>query len=551
MSAVPSLGGAPVLVLKEGSQRSQGREALHSNISAAVAVAEVIRTTLGPKGLDKMLVDSLGEVTVTNDGATILKNMDVQHPAAKLMVQISKTQDDEIGDGTKSTVVLAGELLRRAEELVERKIHPTMIVSGYRKATDESLKAIKEMAKPINLDDKETLRKIAITSMNSKSVSDAKEHLAKLAVDAVLQITEKRGEKNYVDVDLIQVIKKQGGGALDTQLIMGVVIDKEVVHPGMPKRVEKAKIALLDSPLEIEKTEIDAEIRITNPEQMKAFIDQEASLLKEMVEKLSKAGANVVICQKGIDDVAQHFLAKNKILAVRRAKQSDMEKLSRATGARIVTTIDDLSPEDLGSADLVEERNIANEKMLFVEGCKNPRAVSVLVRAGLERAVDEIERSLHDAFKAVATAVTDARILPGAGATQVGLAKRVREYAAKVGGKEQLAVEAFADSLEVIPKALSENAGLDPINVITELRAAHSKPEGFVMGVDIISGKPIDAIKHGIIEPANLTIQAIRSAVEAASAILRIDDVVASARSSGPGKAGGGGKSEKSEDSND
>jgi thermosome len=551
MSAVPSLGGAPVLVLKEGSQRSQGREALHSNISAAVAVAEVIRTTLGPKGLDKMLVDSLGEVTVTNDGATILKNMDVQHPAAKLMVQISKTQDDEIGDGTKSTVVLAGELLRRAEELVERKIHPTMIVSGYRKATDESLKAIKEMAKPINLDDKETLRKIAITSMNSKSVSDAKEHLAKLAVDAVLQITEKRGEKNYVDVDLIQVIKKQGGGALDTQLIMGVVIDKEVVHPGMPKRVEKAKIALLDSPLEIEKTEIDAEIRITNPEQMKAFIDQEASLLKEMVEKLSKAGANVVICQKGIDDVAQHFLAKNKILAVRRAKQSDMEKLSRATGARIVTTIDDLSPEDLGSADLVEERNIANEKMLFVEGCKNPRAVSVLVRAGLERAVDEIERSLHDAFKAVATAVTDARILPGAGATQVGLAKRVREYAAKVGGKEQLAVEAFADSLEVIPKALSENAGLDPINVITELRAAHSKPEGFVMGVDIISGKPIDAIKHGIIEPANLTIQAIRSAVEAASAILRIDDVVASARSSGPGKAGGGGKSKKSEDSND
>jgi thermosome len=551
MSAVPSLGGAPVLVLKEGSQRSQGREALHSNISAAVAVAEVIRTTLGPKGLDKMLVDSLGEVTVTNDGATILKNMDVQHPAAKLMVQISKTQDDEIGDGTKSTVVLAGELLRRAEELVERKIHPTMIVSGYRKATDESLKAIKELAKPINLDDKETLRKIAITSMNSKSVSDAKEHLAKLAVDAVLQITEKRGEKNYVDVDLIQVIKKQGGGALDTQLIMGVVIDKEVVHPGMPKRVEKAKIALLDSPLEIEKTEIDAEIRITNPEQMKAFIDQEATLLKEMVEKLSKVGANVVICQKGIDDVAQHFLAKNKILAVRRAKQSDMEKLSRATGARIVTTIDDLSAEDLGTAELVEERNIANEKMLFVEGCKNPRAVSVLVRAGLERAVDEIERSLHDAFKAVATAVTDARILPGAGATQVGLAKRVREYAAKVGGKEQLAVEAFADSLEVIPKALAENAGLDPINVITELRAAHSKPEGFFMGVDIVSGKPIDAVKHGIIEPANLTIQAIRSAVEAASAILRIDDVVASARSSTPGKAGGGGKSEKSEDSND
>ncbi|PSN93145.1 thermosome subunit, partial [Candidatus Marsarchaeota G1 archaeon OSP_B] len=367
--AVPAVGGQPVLILKEGSQRSKGREALHSNIAAAVAVAEVIRTTLGPKGLDKMLVDSLGEITVTNDGATILKNMDVQHPAAKLMVQISKTQDDEVGDGTKTTVVLAGELLRRAEELVDKKLHPTMIVSGYRKAEEEVMRVIAQIAKPIQLTDKETLKKIAITSMNSKSVSDAKEHLANIAVDAVLRIAEKRGEKNYVDVDLIQVIKKQGGGALDTQLIMGVVIDKEVVHPGMPKRVENAKIALLDTPLEIEKTEIDAEIRITNPEQMKAFLDQETQILREMVEKLAKVGANVVICQKGIDDVAQHFLAKKGILAVRRAKQSDMEKLARATGARIVTNIDDLTPQDLGEAQLVEERRVANEKMVFVEGC--------------------------------------------------------------------------------------------------------------------------------------------------------------------------------------
>jgi len=545
--AVPAVGGQPVLILKEGSQRSKGREALHSNIAAAVAVAEVIRTTLGPKGLDKMLVDSLGEITVTNDGATILKNMDVQHPAAKLMVQISKTQDDEVGDGTKTTVVLAGELLRRAEELVDKKLHPTMIVSGYRKAEEEAMRVIAQMAKPIQLTDKETLKKIAITSMNSKSVSDAKEHLANIAVDAVLRIAEKRGEKNYVDVDLIQVIKKQGGGALDTQLIMGVVIDKEVVHPGMPKRVENAKIALLDTPLEIEKTEIDAEIRITNPEQMKAFLDQETQILREMVEKLAKVGANVVICQKGIDDVAQHFLAKKGILAVRRAKRSDMEKLARATGARIVTNIDDLTPQDLGEAQLVEERRVANEKMVFVEGCKNPRAVSVVVRAGLERAVDEIERSLHDAFKAVGTAVMDPRILPGAGATYVEIARKVREYATKVGGKEQLAVEAFADAVEIIPKALAENAGLDPINVITELRAAHTKQDGFVYGVDITTGKPIDAFKYGIIEPANLTIQAIRSAVEAASAILRIDDVVAAAKSSSASKGSEKKESEKKE----
>jgi thermosome len=532
--AIPSVGGQPVLILKEGSQRSKGREALTSNIAAAVAVSEVIRTTLGPKGLDKMLVDSLGEITVTNDGATILKNMDVQHPAAKLMVQISKTQDEEVGDGTKSTVVLSGELLRRAEELIDKKIHPTMIVSGYRRAENEVLKIIDRIAKPIELTDKETLTKIARTSMNSKSVSDAREHLAQIAVDAVLKVTEKRGERNYVDVDQIQVVKKQGGGAMDTELIYGVVIDKEVVHPGMPKRVENAKIALLDTPLEIEKTEIDAEIRITNPDQMKAFLDQETQILRDMVEKLAKVGANVVICQKGIDDVAQHFLAKKGILAVRRAKQSDMEKLARATGARIVTNMDDLTSQDLGEAQLVDERRVANEKMVFVEGCKNPKAVSVLVRAGLERAVDEIERSLHDAFKAVATAVTDPRILPGAGATYVEIAKGVREYAGKVGGKEQLAVEAFADAMEIVPKALAENAGLDPINVITDLRAAHTKQKGHVFGVDIITGKPVDAMHAGIIEPAKLTIQAIRSSVEAASAILRIDDIVAAARTSTP-----------------
>jgi thermosome len=540
--AVPAVGGQPVLILKEGSQRSKGREALHSNIAAAVAVAEVIRTTLGPKGLDKMLVDSLGEITVTNDGATILKNMDVQHPAAKLMVQISKTQDDEVGDGTKTTVVLAGELLRRAEELVDKKLHPTMIVSGYRKAEEEAMRVIAQMAKPIQLTDKETLKKIAITSMNSKSVSDAKEHLANIAVDAVLRIAEKRGEKNYVDVDLIQVIKKQGGGALDTQLIMGVVIDKEVVHPGMPKRVENAKIALLDTPLEIEKTEIDAEIRITNPEQMKAFLDQETQILREMVEKLAKVGANVVICQKGIDDVAQHFLAKKGILAVRRAKQSDMEKLARATGARIVTNIDDLTPQDLGEAQLVEERRVANEKMVFVEGCKNPRAVTILVRGSGEMVLDEIERSLNDSLNVVRNVVLDPKIVPGGGATETYLAVKLKEFANTVGGKEQLAVQQFAEALLVVPEVLAETAGLDTVETLAELKAKHESGKTSY-GIDAVSAKITDMFEAGVIEPLRVKQQILKSATEAALMILKIDDVIAASppkpEKKGEGKEGG------------
>jgi len=537
--AIPSVGGQPVLILKEGSQRSKGREALTSNIAAAVAVSEVIRTTLGPKGLDKMLVDSLGEITVTNDGATILKNMDVQHPAAKLMVQISKTQDEEVGDGTKSTVVLSGELLRRAEELIDKKIHPTMIVSGYRRAENEVLKIIDRIAKPIELTDKETLTKIARTSMNSKSVSDAREHLAQIAVDAVLKVTEKRGERNYVDVDQIQVVKKQGGGAMDTELIYGVVIDKEVVHPGMPKRVENAKIALLDTPLEIEKTEIDAEIRITNPDQMKAFLDQETQILRDMVEKLAKVGANVVICQKGIDDVAQHFLAKKGILAARRAKRSDMEKLARATGARIVTNIDDLTGQELGEAKLVEERRVANEKMLFVEGCKNPKAVTILIRGSGEMVLDEVERSLNDSLNVVRNVVLDPRILPGGGAPETYLSVKLREFANTVGGKEQLAVQQFAEALLVVPSILAETAGLDSVDTITDLKAKHETNQTSY-GVDAVNGRVEEMYKVGVIEPLRVKQQILKSATEAALLILKIDDVIAASPPKKEGKGAGG-----------
>ena len=536
MAVATTPQGIPVLILKEGSKRTTGREALRTNILAAAAISEALKSSLGPRGLDKMLIDGFGDVTITNDGATIVKDMEVEQPAAKMLVEVAKAQDAEVGDGTTTAVVLAGELLSKADSLLEDNVHPSIIIEGYRKAYDQSTKLLEQVARRVEADNAESLKELAKTALASKIVSNgsALDKLAELSVKAVLQVKESADGQVRVDLDNVKLEKRKGEDLLDTELIYGVVIDKEVVHPGMPKRVENAKIALLDTPLEIEKTEIDAEIRITNPDQMKAFLDQETQILRDMVEKLAKVGANVVICQKGIDDVAQHFLAKKGILAVRRAKQSDMEKLARATGARIVTNMDDLTSQDLGEAQLVDERRVANEKMVFVEGCKNPKAVSVLVRAGLERAVDEIERSLHDAFKAVATAVTDPRILPGAGATYVEIAKGVREYAGKVGGKEQLAVEAFADAMEIVPKALAENAGLDPINVITDLRAAHTKQKGHVFGVDIITGKPVDAMHAGIIEPAKLTIQAIRSSVEAASAILRIDDIVAAARTSTP-----------------
>jgi len=540
--------GQPVLILKEGTSRSRGREAQRNNIMAAKVVAEAIRSTLGPRGMDKMLVDSLGDITITNDGATILDEIDVEHPAAKMMVEVAKTQDDMVGDGTTTAVVLAGELLKKAEELLDQNIHPTLIVSGYRKAAQKAMEILDEIGITVDLDDKETLKKVALTSMGSKAVGTAREHLAEIAIEAVRQIAEKRGEKWTADIDNIQIIKKEGKSLLDTELVKGIILDKEVVHAGMPKRVEKAKIALIKAPLEVEKTEVSAEIRIRDPSQMKAFLDQETSMLKEMVEKIKKAGANVLICQKGIDDMVQHFLAKAGILAVRRAKESDMEKLSRATGGKIVTNLEDLDEEDLGYAELVEERKVGDDKMVFIEGCKDPKSVSILIRAGLERMVDEAERAMHDALSVVADIFERNKIVAGGGAVEAEVTRQLRDYAVKVGGREQLAVEAFAESLETIPKTLSGNAGLEPIDIMVELRAAHEKPNGRWVGVDVFSGKVSDMYEKGVIEPLSVKEQAIKSAVESASMILRIDDVIAASKPKETGKSKGpGGEESESE----
>ncbi|MEM1586619.1 MAG: thermosome subunit beta [Candidatus Bathyarchaeia archaeon] len=522
--------GQPILILKEGTARSRGREAQRNNIMAARVIAEAIRTTLGPRGMDKMLVDSLGDITITNDGATILKEIEVEHPAAKMMVEVAKAQDNMVGDGTTTVVVLAGELLKKAEELLDQNVHPTVIVSGFRKASQKAMEILEKVGIPVDINDRETLRKVAITSMGSKAVGIAREYFAEIAIDAVKQITEKRGDKWVADIDNIQIIKKEGESLRDTQLVRGIILDKEVVHAGMPKRVEKAKIALLNCPLEIEKTEISAEIRIRDPLQMKAFLDKETEMLKGMVEKIKRSGANVVICQKGIDDMAQHFLAKEGILAVRRAKESDMEKLARATGGRIVMNLDDLKPEDLGYAELVEERKIGEDKMVFIEGCKNPRSVSILIRAGLERMVEEAERTIHDALSVVSDVIEKNKIVPGGGAIEAELAKELRRYAAQIGGREQLAIEAFAEALEVIPKTLAENAGLEPIDIMVELKAAHEKPDGLAYGVDIFSGKVVNMLEKGVIEPLVVKEQAIKSAAEVASMILRIDDVIAASK---------------------
>jgi len=524
------IGGVPVLILKEGTSRTAGKEAMRANIMAARAIAEVLKSSLGPKGMDKMLVDSLGDITITNDGATILKEMDVQHPAAKMMVEISKAQDDEVGDGTTTAVVLAGELLKQAEGLLDKNIHSAIINSGYKKAVIKAEEILRKIAIPVDINDEKTLKEVAMTSISGKVVSVAAEHLAEIAVKAVKQIMEEKDGKFIADVDQIQLIKRKGGSVLDTTLIYGVVLDKEVVHPGMPKRIEKAKIALLDCPLEVEKTEIDAEIRINDPEQMRAFLEEEERILKKMVDKIKSVGANVVFCQKGIDDVAQHFLAKYGILAARRIKKSDMEKLARATGARIVTSIDDITEGDLGYAELVEQRKISEEKMIFVEGCKNPKSVSILIRGGLERFVDEAERSLRDALYVVADVIKEPKVLAGGGAPEIEVAKEIRTYAASVGGREQLAIEAFANALEVIPRTLAENAGLDPIEIIAELRALHSDPNNVWYGVDVYEGKPNDMLKKKVLEPLIVKLNAIKTAVEEASFMLRIDDIIAASR---------------------
>jgi len=530
-AGIPSgLAGQPVLILKEGSSRRRGKEAQLANISAARIVADVVRATLGPRGMDKMLVDTLGDVTITNDGHEILKEIDVQHPAAKMIVEVAETQDKEVGDGTTTSVVFAGELLKNAEELLDKGVHSTTIVSGYRRAADEALSILDKLAVTVDLNDRETLKKIALTSMRGKIIGTSRDHFSDIAVDAVKQVTEERNGKITADKDDIQIVKKVGKSLFETELIQGIIVDKEVVHPDMPKRVDDARIALVDAALEIEKTEMDAEIRIRNPLQMKAFLEEESTMLKGMVDRVASTKANVVLCQRGIDDMAQHFLARAGILAVRRIKASDMEKLAKSTGGRVVTNLDDLTSNDLGYAKLVEERKIGEDKLVFIEGCKNAKAVSILIRAGLERLVDEAERSLNDALYVVADIVKDNKIVAGGGAIEEELAKRIRSYAATVGGREQLAIERFADSLEVIPSALAENAGLNTIDVLVAMRSAHEKADGLWMGVNVYTGEPIDMMKEGVIEPLSVKVQAIKSAVEASSMILRIDDVIAAAK---------------------
>ena len=541
--------GQPVLILKEGTSRNRGKEAQRNNIMAARIVGEVLRSTLGPRGMDKMLIDSLGDITITNDGAAILDEIEVEHPAAKMMVEIAKTQDNMVGDGTTTAVVLAGELLRRAEELLDQNIHPIILISGYRKAAQRAMETITSNSIPVQPDDKATLRKVAITTMASKAVGPAKEHFAEIAIDAVRQITEQRGDKTIADIDNIQLIKKTGKSLFESQLVKGVIIDKEVVHPGMPKRVEKAKIALIDGALEIKKTEISAEIRIRDPLQMKAFLDQENKMLQDMTEKIKKSGANTVFCQKGIDDMAQHFLAKAGILTARRVKESDMEKLARATGGRIVTNLSDLSAKDLGEAGVVEERKVGDDKMIFVEKCKDPRSVAILLRAGLERMVDEAERAMTDALSVVSDVIENNRIVAGGGAIEVEIAKDLRNYATKVGGREQIAVEAFANAVEVIPRALAENAGLEAIDVLVDLRSAHEKQDGQYKGLNVFTGKIENTKEKGIVEPAVVKEQAIKSAAESAAMILRIDDVIASTKpKEGPGGKPPGGGPEGGED---
>lgn len=530
--------GQPVLILKEGTTRSRGKEAQRNNIMAARVIGEVLKTTLGPRGMDKMLIDSLGDITITNDGAAILKEIDVEHPAAKMMVEIAKTQDDMVGDGTTSAVVLASELLKKAEELLEQNIHPTLLVSGYRKAAQKAIETINKIAEPLDINDRKTLLKVALTSTSSKSVGSAREHLAEISIEAVKQITEVRGDKTIADIDNIQLIKKTGKSLLETELIKGIIVDKEVVNPGMPKMKENAKIALLDSALEIEKTEISAEIRIKDPTQMKAFLDQETNMMKEMADKLKASGADVIFCQKGIDDMVQHFLAKEGIIAARRVKESDMEKLARATGARIISDLDDLKKEDLGKAGLVEERKIGDDKMIFVEKCKDPHSVAILIRAGLERMVDEAERAMTDSLSVISDVIENNKIVPGGGAVEIEMAKELRKYATKVGGREQLAVEAFADAVEVIPRTLAENAGLEPIDILVQLRSAHDKEDGKNQGINIYQGKIQDSIKNGVIEPIMVKEQAIKSAAESAAMILRIDDVI-TAKSPKGGAPGG------------
>ena len=527
----------PIFILPEGTQRTSGKTAQRNNIAAAKAVADTVRTTLGPKGMDKMIVDSLGDIIVTNDGVTILEEMNIEHPAAKMIVEIAKTQEKEVGDGTTTAVVIAGELLKKAEELLDEDVHPTMIAKGYRLAAEKAQEILRSIAEDISLSDEKMLENIAITAMTGKGAETAKEKLSKLVVSAVKQVAEKSSDGIVtIDSDNIKLEKKFGDSVDDTELVKGIILDKEKAHSAMPRIVEKAKVALIDAALEIKDTEIDAKIQITDPMQMQAFLDQEEKMLRDMVNKVIASGANVLFCQKGIDDMAQHFLAKSGIFAARRVKKSDLEKLAKATGAKIVSNLADLSSSDLGHAGIVEEIKVGEEEMIYVRDCKNPKAVTILVRGGTSHIVDEVKRALEDAIGDVVSAIKVGKIVGGAAACEVEISRGLRKYAEGLSGREQLAVQAFANAIEIIPRTLAENGGLDPIDVITELRSAHDKNQKWA-GINVFSGKVMDSLKLGVIEPLKIKTQAISSASEVAIMILRIDDVIAgstpSSRSSG------------------
>jgi thermosome len=529
------------MVLKEGSKRNRGRDVQHGNIMAAKVVAESVRSALGPKGMDKMLVDSFGDVTITSDGRTILDEMDIQHPAAKMLVEVAKTQDKEAGDGTTSAVIVAGELLSRAEELIDKNIHPTIIIEGYKQATQKALETLDKIALPVDLKKSDYLKKVAVTAMGSKIVSEYKDYLADIAVKAMQAVAEKTADGAMkADIDDVKIEKKTGESIADTQFISGIVLDKEIVHSGMPKRIEKAKIALLDASLENEKPEMDAKLNIESPAQIEAFLKQEEAMIKAMVDKILASGANVVICQKGIDDLAQHFLSRKNTIAIRRAKKSDMEKLARATGGKIISNIDALSNADLGEAQIVEERKIGDDKMTYIEGCKNPKSVTLLIRGGNQRLTAEAERSIHDALFVIKDLLEEPRVVAGGAAPELEMASVLRKYAQTLSGREQLAVRIFADSLEEIAVTLAENAGLDPVDLLTQLRASHEKGQTWA-GVNITTGTVDDMTKQNIYEPLAVKKQIIKSANEAASLILKIDDVISTAKMKSPPMPPGGG----------
>ena len=540
MAAQTPKGNMPVVLLKDGASEQKGRDAQKNNIAAAKIIAEIVHTSLGPRGMDKMLVDTLGDVTITNDGATILKEIDVQHPAAKMLVEISKTTDNEVGDGTTSAVVLAGALLEHAESLILQDVHPTIIVDGYRKAGKKAKQFLKDLSEEISPNDKSYLLKIAKTSMQTKLVRKDSDQLADMVVKSVLAIAERSGEKYTADIDDIKVEKKSGSSIKASEIIQGIVLDKEIVHSGMPTKVADGKIALLNTALEINKTETDAKINISNPQQMKSFLDEENKMLKTMVDKVIGSGATVVACQKGIDDMAQHYLAKAGILAVRRVKESDMTKLAKATGARIVTNLDDLFEKDLGAAESVQEKKIEEDKWVFVEGCRHPKSVTILLRAGSQRVVDEVERSIHDSLMVVKDVMEKPSIVAGGGSPETFAATKIRSWAKSLEGREQLAAEKYADALESIPLALAENAGMDPIDTLTNLRSKQVKGDKWV-GIDVMKARVGNMKTSDIIEPLAVKEQIVSAATEAACMILRIDDVIATAKSAGPPPGAEGG----------